>query len=140
MGRPPLRVAWPQIPLGARILSLADTVDQWLAQKSDVFSDQDTAFVRILHTLSGSRFDPKLVELFIEWFQDVFLEILVNYPWMEDSSDLDSRPAFMAGNPDPVTLIYGIIEKKVCFGRIVMLLLSYKCTKKGNLSWLYEPS
>lgn len=98
-----------QIPLGARILSLADTVDQLLSQKSDAFSAQATALVRILRTLSGSRFEPKLVELFVEWFQDVFLETLVHYPWMEDSPGPDSRPAFTTGNIKPVKLIYDII-------------------------------
>ena len=83
-----------QIPLGARILSLADVVDQLLTQKSDSFSTQSTAVVRILRTFSGSRFDPKLVELFVEWFQDVFLETLVSYPWIEDSPESDSRPDF----------------------------------------------
>ena len=98
-----------QIPLGARILSLADTVDQLLSQKSDSFSAQATAVVRILRTLSGSRFDPKLVERFVDWFQDVFLETLVNYPWMEDSPVPDSRPVFTTGNIEPVKLIYDII-------------------------------
>ena len=98
-----------QIPLGARILSLADTVDQLLTQKSDSFSAQATAVVRILRTLSGSRFDPKLVELFVEWFQDVFLETLVNYPWMENSPEPDSCPAFTTGSIEPVKLIYDII-------------------------------
>ena len=74
------------IPLGARILSLTDAADQLLTQKSDSFSDQATAVVRILRTLSGSRFDPKLVELFVEWFQDVFVETLVNDPWPDDSA------------------------------------------------------
>ncbi len=98
-----------QIPLGARILSLADTVDQLLTQKSDSFSAQATAVVRILRTLSGSRFDPKLVEVFVEWFQDVFLETLVNYPWTEDSPEPDSHPAFTAATLEPTRLIYDII-------------------------------
>ncbi len=88
------------IPLGARILSLADTVDQLLTQKSDSFSAQATAVVQILRTLSGSRFDPKLVELFVEWFQDVFLETLVNYPWMEDSIEPNPWSVFTVGNLD----------------------------------------
>jgi HD-GYP domain-containing protein (c-di-GMP phosphodiesterase class II) len=95
--------------LGARILSLADTVDQLLTQKSDSFSAQATAVVRILRTLSGSRFDPKLVEVFVEWFQDVFLETLVNYPWTEDSPEPDSHPAFTAATLEPTRLIYDII-------------------------------
>ena len=95
-----------QIPLGARILSLADTSDQLLTQKSDSFSAQATALVRILRTLSGTRFDPKLVDLFIEWFQDIFLETLVNYPWMENPPEPNSRPAFGAEKLEPVNLIY----------------------------------
>lgn len=94
-----------EIPLGARILSLADTVDQLLNQKSDSFSAQATAVVRILRTLSGSRFDPKLVNVFVEWFQDVFLETLVNYPWLEE----DSHSAFTTATLEPTKLIYDII-------------------------------
>ena len=56
--------------------------------------------VRILRTLSGSRFDPKLVELFVEWFQDVFLETLVNDLWMEDLAEPTPCPPFAVGNPD----------------------------------------
>lgn len=88
------------IPLGARILSLADVVDQLLTQKSDSFSAQATAVVRILRTFSGSRFDPTLVELFAEWFQDIFLETLVNDPWIEDFAEPDSCMAFAVGNLD----------------------------------------
>ena len=88
------------IPLGARILSLTDVADQLLTQKSDSFSDQATAVVRILRTLSGSRFDPKLVELFVEWFQDVFLETLVDYPWTEDFADPTPCPPFAVGSSD----------------------------------------
>ena len=88
------------IPLGSRILSLTDAADQLLTQKSDSFSDQATAVVRILRTLSGSRFDPKLVELFVEWFQDVFLETLVNDLWMEDLAEPTPCPPFAVGNPD----------------------------------------
>ena len=98
-----------QIPLGARILSLADTVDQLLTQKSNSFSAQATALVRILRTLSGARFDPKLVELFVEWFQDVFLETLVNYPWMEDSPVSESCPTFTTATLEPTKLIYDVI-------------------------------
>lgn len=94
-----------EIPLGARILSLADTVDQLLNQKSDSFSAQATAVVRILRTLSGSRFDPKLVNVFVEWFQDVFLETLVNYPWLEE----DSHSPFTTATIEPTKLIYDII-------------------------------
>ena len=97
------------IPLGARILSLADTADQLLTQKSDSFAAQATAVVRILRTLSGSRFDPKLVELFVEWFQDVFLETLVNYPWMQDSTEPNSWPAFTIGTLASTKLIHGIM-------------------------------
>ena len=99
-----------QIPMGARILSLADTVDQLLTQKSDSFSAQATAVVRILRTLSRSRFDPKLVNLFIEWFQDVFLETLVNYPWREDSLVLKSDSTSTIENIfESAKLIHGII-------------------------------
>ena len=98
-----------QIPLGARILSLADTVDQLLIQKSDSFSTQATAVVRILRTLSGSRFDPQLVEAFVEWFQDVFVETLVNYPWIEDSPESDSPPALTTAALKPTKLIYDVI-------------------------------
>ena len=99
-----------QIPMGARILSLADTVDQLLTQKSDSFSAQATAVVRILRTLSRSRFDPKLVNLFIDWFQDVFLETLVNYPWKENclvsKSDATST---VDNNFESAKLIHGIM-------------------------------
>lgn len=98
-----------QIPLGARILSLADTVDQLLTQKADSFSAQATAVVRILRTLSGSRFDPKLVEFFVEWFQDVFLETLVNYPWMESSPESGSCPPLTTATLEPTKLIYDVI-------------------------------
>ena len=99
-----------QIPMGARILSLADTVDQLLTQKSDSFSAQATAVVRILRTLSRSRFDPKLVNLFIEWFQDVFLETLVNYPWREDCLVLKSDSTSTVENIfESAKLIHGII-------------------------------
>ncbi|MYA28723.1 MAG: HD domain-containing protein [Nitrospira sp. SB0666_bin_27] len=99
-----------QIPMGARILSLADTVDQLLTQKSDSLSAQATAVVRILRTLSRSRFDPKLVNLFIEWFQDVFLETLVNYPWREDGLVLKSDSTSTVDNIfESAKLIHGIM-------------------------------
>lgn len=98
-----------QIPLGARILSLADTVDQLLTQKSDSFSAQATALVRILRTFSGARFDPKLVELFVDWFQDVFLETLVNSPSMERSPKSRACPTFTTVTLDPTKLIYDVI-------------------------------
>ena len=99
-----------QIPMGARILSLADTVDQLLTQKSNSFSAQATALVRILRTLSRSRFDPKLVNLFIEWFQDVFLETLVNYPWKEDSLVLKLDSTSTVDNTfESAKLIHGIM-------------------------------
>ena len=98
-----------QIPLGARILSLADTVDQLLTQKSDSFSAQATAVVRILRTLSGTRFDPKLVEVFVEWFQDIFLETLVNYPWLERSPESESGPTFTPATLHPTKLVYDVI-------------------------------
>lgn len=98
-----------QIPMGARILSLADTVDQLLTQKSVSFSAQATAVVRILRTLSGSRFDPKLVKSFVEWFQDVFLETLVSYPWMESSPESESCLTFTTVTLEPTKLIYDVI-------------------------------
>ena len=98
-----------QIPTGARILSLADTVDQLLTQKSDSFSAQATAVVRILRTLSGSRFDPKLVNLFLEWFQDVFLETLVNYPWEEDFLFFKAGSTSTVDNIASAKLIHGIM-------------------------------
>lgn len=98
-----------QIPLGARILSLADTVDQLLTQKSDSFSAQATALVRILRAFSGARFDPKLVELFVEWFQDVFLETLVNDPSMKRVPDSRAYPTFTIDILDPAKLIYDVI-------------------------------
>ncbi len=98
-----------QIPLGARILSLADTVDQLLTQKSNAFSAQATALVRILRTLSGARFDPKLVKLFVEWFQDVFLETLVHYPWLEGAPVSGSCPTFTTATIEPTKLVYDAI-------------------------------
>ena len=105
----PFGLRGQQIPMGARILSLADTVDQLLTQKSDSFSAQATALVRILSTLSRSRFDPKLVNLFIEWFQDVFLETLVNYPWGEDSLVWKSDSTSTADILESAKLIHGIM-------------------------------
>jgi HD-GYP domain-containing protein (c-di-GMP phosphodiesterase class II) len=61
------------IPLGARILSLADTVDQLLSQNDGPITDQLSTLIRILGTFSGTRFDPTLVKLFIE----------VVVPWMQ---------------------------------------------------------
>lgn len=98
-----------QIPMGARILSLADAVDQLLTRKSDSFSAQATAVVRILRALAGSRFDPKLVNLFIEWFQDVFLETLVNYPWEKDCLALKSDSTSTADTIESAKLIHGIM-------------------------------
>lgn len=98
-----------QIPLGSRILSLADTVDQLLTQKSDAFSVQATAVVRILRTLSGARFDPTLVRLFVEWFQDVFLEMLVRYPWLEDSPEPNSHSTFTGDNIESAKFIRGLM-------------------------------
>jgi len=53
------------IPLGARILSLTDTVDQLLFQKAFPIPHQAEMLVRILRNLSGTRFDPNIVSLFI---------------------------------------------------------------------------
>ncbi len=62
----PLGMRGTLIPLGARILSLTDTVDQLLTQKDIPIPDQINTVVRILRTLSGTRFDPKLVDVFVE--------------------------------------------------------------------------
>ena len=53
------------IPLGARILSLADTVDQLLSQKDDRIPTQISALNRVLRALAATRLDPNLVEIFI---------------------------------------------------------------------------
>lgn len=54
------------IPLGARILYLVDTVDQLLTQNPESIAEQLDTLIRILRTLSGTRFDPALVQIFIE--------------------------------------------------------------------------
>lgn len=52
------------IPLGARILSLTDTVDQLLTQKNGLIGQQIDSVVRIIRLMSGTRFDPNVVEVF----------------------------------------------------------------------------
>jgi len=54
------------IPLGARILSLTDAVDQLLTQKHEQISTHIDSVVRIIRLMAGTRFDPNLVEVFIE--------------------------------------------------------------------------
>lgn len=61
------------IPLGARILSLTDTVDQLLSQKEIPIQHQIDTLFRVLRTLSCTRFDPRIVEAFVEVF----------VPWIE---------------------------------------------------------
>ena len=67
------------IPLGARILSLADTVDQLLSQKDDPIPTQISSLNRVLRALSGTRLDQNLVQIFIKeispWLQIYFLSL-----------------------------------------------------------------
>lgn len=56
------------IPIEARILSLADIVDQLFSQKDEPISDQTNKLVGILRMLSGTRFDPGVVEAFVNVF------------------------------------------------------------------------
>ncbi|MDT7040810.1 HD-GYP domain-containing protein [Candidatus Nitronereus thalassa] len=62
----PLGMRGSMIPLGARILSIADTVDQLLTQHDQPITEQIDTLVRILRTLAGTRFDPMLVQVLID--------------------------------------------------------------------------
>ncbi len=92
------------IPLGARILSLADTVDQLLTQNNHLISDQISPLIRILRTLSGTRFDPLLVKVFIETLapsmQKTSLTSLSDPQWSTTLIHFLSRPNSPANLPD----------------------------------------
>jgi len=86
------------IPLGARILSLTDTVDQLLTQKDDPIPDQIDTVVRILRTLSGTRFDPTVVTVFVDvcvpWIEGIGFQFTHDYHWAPKHSHPSSAPNF----------------------------------------------
>jgi len=86
------------IPLGARILSLTDTVDQLLTQKNEPIPDQIDTMVRILRTLSGTRFDPHVVEAFIEvfvpWIESIRFQPIPDCLWSQEPSHSPSIESF----------------------------------------------
>ncbi len=97
------------IPLGARILSLTDTVDQLLIQKNEPIPNQIDTMVRILRTLSGTRFDPRVVEAFVEvfvpWIERVGLQPISDCLWPQEPSHspsietLTGFTVFLGGKP-----------------------------------------
>ncbi|MDA0739685.1 MAG: HD domain-containing protein [Nitrospirae bacterium] len=97
------------IPLGARILSLTDTVDQLFIQKNEPIPNQIDTMVRIFRTLSGTRFDPKVVEAFVEvfvpWIERIGLQPIPDCLWPQEPSHspsietLTDFTVFLGGKP-----------------------------------------
>lgn len=54
------------IPLGARILSIADAFDAMQIPGISDYAVRNTIALRILHIASGTQFDPTLVRIFIK--------------------------------------------------------------------------
>lgn len=54
------------IPLGARILSVADTYDAIVTKITGRFEDAAASAFTILRSLSGNQLDPELAEIFVQ--------------------------------------------------------------------------
>jgi response regulator RpfG family c-di-GMP phosphodiesterase len=54
------------IPLGARILAIADAFDAMQIPGISDYAVRNTIALRILHVASGTQFDPNLVRIFIK--------------------------------------------------------------------------
>ena len=59
------------IPLGARIIAVADTFDAIVIDRSYRKGRTHAQAVKIIHEESGRQFDPRVVEVFLELYGDV---------------------------------------------------------------------
>lgn len=81
------------IPLGARILSLTDAVDQLLTQPHEQTSTHIESVVRIIRLMAGTRFDPNLVEVFVETLAPTITTLGLAFP-----SDFHCSPEEVISN------------------------------------------
>lgn len=88
------------VPLGARILSLADIVDQFLTQKDHTRKEQIDSLVRVLRALSETRFDPKVVEVAVEvlipWIQEFNRYTPADRNWSPNEGSIAWRQSYPA--------------------------------------------
>jgi putative two-component system response regulator len=67
----PLGLAGEDIPLWGRICAVADTYDAVTSERSYKPAYSQDIALRILREESGKQFDPRIVEVFIECFDDI---------------------------------------------------------------------
>lgn len=67
----PRRISGEDIPLTARILCLADSVDAMLSKRSYKTEKTVEEVIEIVQTESGKQFDPNLSKLFTENFESI---------------------------------------------------------------------
>jgi putative two-component system response regulator len=67
----PLGLAGEEIPLWGRICAVADTFDAVTSERSYKPAYSNDIALRILREESGKQFDPRIVEVFIQNFDDI---------------------------------------------------------------------
>jgi HD-GYP domain-containing protein (c-di-GMP phosphodiesterase class II) len=75
-----------QIPLGARIIAIADAYDTITSERTYKQARTPSAALTEMRRCAGSQFDPRLVEIFVEALKDL------PHPLLEASGTF-ARPA-----------------------------------------------
>ncbi|MCX5724878.1 MAG: HD domain-containing protein [Nitrospirae bacterium] len=70
----PYGIRGPFIPLGARILAIADAFDAIQVPNVHCLSQRQAIALRIIHVSAGSQFDPELVQVLAKSFNGIPLE------------------------------------------------------------------
>ena len=98
----PSKLAGEAIPLSARIVAIADVYDALSARRVYKDAYAHDRCVEIIRSESGKHFDPRLVDVFLE-FESEFSHIAASSPDASLEGSLDSHTAFNSGDDDTLT-------------------------------------
>src|SRR5262249_56916596 len=59
------------IPIGARVITLCDSYDAMASDRAYRSARSEEEILGVLRRMSGSQFDPALVDLFLEHFSEI---------------------------------------------------------------------
>lgn len=98
----PSKLAGEAIPLSARIVAIADVYDALSARRvyKDAYSHDRC--VEIIRSESGKHFDPRLVDVFLE-FESEFSQVAASCPETSLEGSQDGAPALNFGDDNALT-------------------------------------
>jgi hypothetical protein len=98
----PSKLAGEAIPLSARIVAIADVYDALSARRVYKDAYAHDRCVEIIRSESGKHFDPRLVDVFLE-FESEFSHIAASSPDASLEGSLDRHTALNSGDDDTLT-------------------------------------